>query len=143
MLDGLVAPLIVAAITVVLVAIRARAGTQPAWADAGRIAAIVVMAAMLELAMGRTPTYRHGPVRLWSGDVQSAENSQQIADPYTFSHVIHGAAFYGLTRVVLGPEQVMLRAVVTTGLEAAWEVYENTDQVIDRYRTKTIALGYI
>ena len=81
MLDGLLPPLLIAALTVALVAIRARSRARPAWADAARIAAIVVIAALLELAMGRTPTYRHGPVRLWSGDVQSAENSQQIADP--------------------------------------------------------------
>jgi hypothetical protein len=36
----------------------------------------------------------------------------------------------------------MLRAIVAIAAEAAWEVYENTDTVINRYRTATIALGY-
>jgi hypothetical protein len=31
---------------------------------------------------------------------------------------------------------------VAIAAEAAWEVYENTDTVINRYRTATIALGY-
>lgn len=35
-----------------------------------------------------------------------------------------------------------LAAVVVVTLEAAWEVYENTDQVVNRYRAATISLGY-
>ena len=50
--------------------------------------------------MGRPPTYRNGPVRVWSGDIASDQNSQQISDPYTFTHVIHGAVFYGDSGVV-------------------------------------------
>ena len=142
MLDGLIPPLIVSAVTLALVAIRWWTRRRSSGADAARIACVVVLAALLELAMGRTPVYRHGPIRLWSGDINSEQNSQQIADPYTFSHVIHGAAFYGLTRVALGGEPLMLRVLVSVGLEAAWEVYENTDQVINRYRTETIANGY-
>ena len=41
--------------------------------------------------MGRPLTYRNGPVRVWSGNIKSDQNSQQIADPYTFTHVMHGA----------------------------------------------------
>jgi hypothetical protein len=79
---------------------------------------------------------------VWSADINSAENSQQLFDPYTFTHVSHGVAFYGVTRLALGPQAVMLRALVATAAEAAWEVYENTDTVINRYRAATIALGY-
>lgn len=142
MLDGLIPPLIVSAVTLALVAIRWWTRRRSSGADAARIACVVVLAALLELAMGRTPVYRHGPIRLWSGDINSEQNSQQIADPYTFSHVIHGTAFYGLTRIAIAGEPLMLRALVSVGLEAAWEVYENTDQVINRYRTATIANGY-
>jgi hypothetical protein len=92
--------------------------------------------------MGRPMVYQHGPVNLWSGDINSDQNSQQIADPYTLTHVVHGAAFYALTRLALPSASVGLRAIVATALEAAWEVYENTDTVINRYRTATIALGY-
>jgi hypothetical protein len=111
-------------------------------ASVAAIFAIVLVVMAAELGMGRTPTYRHGPVRLWSGDITSDENSQQIADPYTFTHVVHGAAFYGATHLAFGSRAVMVRLVVTLGIEAAWEIYENTDAVIERYRTATLALGY-
>jgi hypothetical protein len=105
------------------------------------MAAIISIAALLELAMGRPPTYTKGPVRLWSGDIRSDQNSQQIADPYTVTHVVHGALFYGLTFALL-PAPVGVRAIAATTIEAAWEAYENTDQVINRYRTETVSLGY-
>lgn len=141
MLDGIVPPLIIACVTIALALMRRNTPRRTA-NDIARIAAIVVIAAGLEVAMGRTLVYRNGPVRLWSGDINSAQNSQQLADPYTFSHLIHGAAFYGVTRAIFGGEPLMLRALVSVGVEAAWEVYENTDRVINRYRSETIAKGY-
>ena len=106
------------------------------------IAAVICLAMFLELKMGRTVRYQHGPVRLWSGDIRSDQNSQQVFDPYTLTHVIHGAAFYGLTRLILGSASFGLGAIVAITLEAAWEAYENTNQVINRYRAETISLGY-
>jgi hypothetical protein len=104
--------------------------------------AIVASAAVVEWQMGRPFTYRHGPVRLWSGHVQSDQNSQQIADPYTFTHLEHGAIFYGLTWLAMRGTSLATRAVTAIAIEAAWEGYENTDAVIERYRTETISLGY-
>ena len=106
------------------------------------IVAIFAVAAAVEWQMGRPFTYRHGPVRLWSGNVQSDQNSQQIADPYTFTHFEHGAIFYGLTWLVMGRASLGTRAVTAIAIETAWEAYENTDAVIERYRTETISLGY-
>ena len=36
----------------------------------------------------------------------------------------------------------MLRLTLATTFAAAWEVFENTDFVIDHYRAATLALGY-
>jgi hypothetical protein len=142
-LDGFVPPLIVLGTALVLLAWRQfvlKGGRQAA--DLACVLLLMVVAASLELGMGRPLRYRSGPVRFWSGDIKSDQNSQQIADPYTFTHFTHGAAFYGLTFVAMRPATAATRLLVATGLEAAWETYENTDTVVERYRTETISLGY-
>lgn len=49
---------------------------------------------------GRLWLCRCGVVRVWSGDIWSNENSQQLADPYSFTHLTHGVLFYWLLRWV-------------------------------------------
>jgi len=105
-------------------------------------AAFVIAAALIELGMGRVPMCTCGYVTLWQGVVQSSQNSQQLTDWYTFSHVIHGFLFYGGTWLVARRLPAPARFALATLLEASWEVFENTPFVIDRYRTATIALDY-
>ena len=74
----------------------------------------------------------------------SGRRSQHISDWYTFSHVIHGFAFYGLFWLIGRPLgwSVGLRLVLAVTLESAWEILENTPLIINRYREQTIALDY-
>jgi hypothetical protein len=117
-------------------------GTPPPWTDGAVAALVVALSATLLVAMGRLPTYRHGPVRLWSGDVQSDQNSQQLADPYTLTHVTHGVLLFGLVGLAWRSAPTGTRVVLALALECAWEVFENTDMVIQRYRATTVSLGY-
>src|SRR5215471_10793142 len=63
---------------------------------------IMALTAGVEYSMGRLPFCKCGIVRLWSGDIWSNQNSQQFADPYSFTHVLHGVLWYALIRLVTG-----------------------------------------
>jgi len=99
-------------------------------------------AAVLESLMGRTLWGTSGVAGLWSGDIWSSHNSQFLFDPYTFTHITHGVLLYGLLAVLAKALPISTRLVLAVALESAWEVFENTKFVIDKYRTETAALGY-
>ncbi len=92
--------------------------------------------------MGRTLICRCRHVALWHGEVRSDQNSQQLTDWYSFTHIVHGLIFYAVSRLALKRWPVKARLVVVVVLEAAWEIAENTPMIIDRYRATTLALGY-
>jgi Protein of unknown function (DUF2585) len=104
--------------------------------------AIIAATAATLLAFGQPPICTCGFVRVWQGDVMSAENSQQLSDWYSPSHFIHGLLFYGLMWLLFRRQPLRLRVLGAMLIECAWEILENTPMVINRYREATIALGY-
>jgi hypothetical protein len=117
------------------------------------VGALMAAAGLVLLFMGRIPICQCGYVSLWHGQVNSAGNSQHLSDWYTFSHVIHGFGFYGLLwlagRRLVQPKPsgeggwpIGIRLALAVVLESGWEILENTDMVINRYREATIALDY-
>ena len=83
-----------------------------------------------------------GVFQVWSGDTCSASNSQQLFDPYSFTHVLHGFFLFWLVVLIARRIAPAWQLWLALTLEAAWEVFENTRFVIERYRAETAALGY-
>jgi hypothetical protein len=106
------------------------------------VAGVLAAATFLLRWQGRLWLCACDSFRLWLGDAWSPETSQQLFDPYSFTHVLHGFALCGLLALVLPRAGWRWRLALTVAAEAAWEVFENTQFVINRYRETTAALGY-
>lgn len=120
----------------------ASARTLPFVATLALLAAFAGGQAFVLHSMGQPWICTCGVVRLWTGVVLGPENSQQVTDWYTFSHVLHGMIFYGLTRLVLPKLPLVAALAIALGLEVSWELLENSPMVIQRYREQALAQGY-
>jgi hypothetical protein len=92
--------------------------------------------------LGRLWLCACGHIAAWVSDANSPETSQQLFDPYSLTHVLHGFMFFGavhLLRPHLGKAWKMVAAL---SVEALWEVIENTPFIIERYRSETVSIGY-
>jgi Protein of unknown function (DUF2585) len=78
----------------------------------------------------------------WVGDIWSSHNSQHLLDPYAFTHVLHGFLFFWLLTFLVPRMPRLWQFSLAILLEAIWEVFENTEFTIQRYREATAALGY-
>src|SRR5690348_11299132 len=105
---------------------------------------VVLCAMVIALRLeGRLWTCACGYILLWSGNIHTADNSQHLFDPYSFTHVIHGFMFIALA-YLLGPRlSEAWKLMMALSLEAVWEVIENSTFIIERYRAETISIGYV
>ncbi|MGA9541452.1 MAG: DUF2585 domain-containing protein [Methyloceanibacter sp.] len=103
---------------------------------------LILATALVLYGMGHPLICKCGYVKLWQFQVVSSENSQQILDWYTPSHIIHGFLLYVLLWLLAPRASFGTRLILAILLEAGWEIAENTDYVIDRYREATVTLDY-
>ena len=83
------------------------------------------------------------PAQLWSSDAWGTHNSQHLFDPYSFTHVLHGLGFYGILYLIFRRKiSFAWLLFIAVAAESAWEVLENSNSVIERYRAATVSLQY-
>ena len=109
------------------------------------LSAIIVftLVGLVEFFSGRLPLGPDGKFGWWDGNIWGNENSQRVADAYSFSHIIHGILFYAFLWLVMRKFPLKYRFLVALLVEAGWELLENSPLIINRYREATIALGYM
>lgn len=108
------------------------------------VGAVVVLpiTALLLHFQGRIWSCACGKLYPWAGDIWTSHNSQHLFDPYSFTHVLHGVIFYGLLAWLVPRLTREWRFSLATLLECGWELLENSEIVIQRYRDSTASLGY-
>jgi hypothetical protein len=64
--------------------------------------------------------------------MQFKNNSLQFIDIYSFSHISHGIIFYYIFHYI--QIDILSGLYLTIILEFLWEMFENTDYIINKYR---------
>jgi hypothetical protein len=106
------------------------------------IAVVLVVAVYQLRRQGRLWLCSCDYLLLWSGDPWSSDTSQHVMDPYSFTHVLHGLVLCGLLALTAPRLSAVWQFWLAVSIEALWEVVENSEFVIRRYREETAALGY-
>jgi len=106
------------------------------------IGLVLLLVVVLLRAEGRMFLCDCGYFAVWTSDACSSQTSQQLFDPYSFTHVLHGFLLFWLMALLFRRLSSSWQVLLAVLLEGAWEVFENTPFVIHKYRTETAALGY-
>lgn len=105
-------------------------------------AAAVLMAAVLYV-QGRIWWCKFGDYRIYVNEAwNSSHTSQHLFDPYTFTHVLHGILFLWIAGILFSRFSAGWRFFIAMLAESAWEVFENTNYIIEKYRENTASLDY-
>lgn len=103
---------------------------------------LLVMQATFLSLMGQPLLAAAAPFKLWAGNPLGPDNSQQLSDWYSFSHIVHGFIFYGLFRLAAPRLPFTSRLLLAIGVEIGWEIIENSPAVVEAYRSQALAAGY-
>lgn len=118
-----------------------RSSGKRLWPWLSLVPLFVATAVLLRLE-GRFWICSCGQVFIWVGQACNSNTSQHFLDPYSFTHVLHGFLFFWLIAWLLPRLTSNWQLTLAVAIEAAWEVLENTNFIIERYRTATAAVGY-
>lgn len=104
----------------------------------------VIVSMMIFLRLeGRIWWCKSGDYAIYINEAwKSSHTSQHLFDPYTFTHVLHGILFFWLAGLLFSKFRPAWRFFIAILVESAWEVLENSNFIIDKYRENTSSLDY-
>lgn len=106
------------------------------------VAALLLMVALMRW-QGRIWWCKFGDYAIYINEAwKSSHTSQHFFDPYTLTHVLHGVMFFWLARLIFPKLSAAWLFFISIFVEAAWEVLENTNYTIEKYRENTASLDY-
>ncbi len=105
------------------------------------LATVVLMIVKLRL-QGRIWWCNLGDYSLWSTDAWGSHNSQHLFDPYSLTHILHGVLYFWLISLIFHKMPIVWQFFLAIFVESAWEILENTNAIVEHYRTATLALNY-
>lgn len=106
---------------------------------------LVTAAAMTIIlsALGRLWWCKLGDGAIYVNEAwNSSHTSQHFLDPYTFTHILHGVLFFWIAGLLLSKYGTFWQFTAAIVAEAGWEVLENTNFIIEKYRENTASLDY-
>jgi hypothetical protein len=105
--------------------------------------AIATAMALILRFDGRIWWCKSGDAAIYINDAwNSSHTSQHLLDPYTFTHILHGVLAFWLAGLILKNVWPYWQLVIAAAVEAGWEILENSDFIIDKYRENTASLDY-
>ena len=72
----------------------------------------------------------------------SSHTSQHFLDPYTFTHILHGVLMFWIARLIFKTVSPYWQLAIAAAAEAGWEILENSNFIIEKYRENTATLNY-
>lgn len=107
-------------------------------AGAASVAAMTVILAL----QGRLWWCKSRDYSIYVNDAWSTHTSQHFLDPYSFTHVLHGVMFFWIAGIVFKRLSGSWRFAIAIIAESAWEILENSNYIIEKYRENTASLDY-
>lgn len=109
------------------------------------VCSMLIIVLIITLAiMGQPFSHKNKLPKLWYSPLNTDQSSQHILDWYSFTHISHGVLFYLLFTMLPFSSTWPFgeKLVAATILEIMWEIAENMEFIINKYRSYTISLGY-
>jgi hypothetical protein len=105
--------------------------------------ALLAITAAILYASGRSLICPCGTLSFFTAARNPAEDSQHFLDLYSFTHISHGLLFYLLIWAVgRGRIGLLPGVLIATVLEGGWELFENSQYIINRYQGTGISEHY-